>query len=153
MVSNAVHFVESMTGDNPLDQPSIALEPTASSSGGLSASAGSVDGIEKAIAQEASPDTGLGEADTPQGGTAITLGVMVLTALLVVLGRSLIRTKPKPVVMSHRRKRLPCETCRFKGDSVHLRCAVHPYKAMTAEAMDCPDYWAKDSDRFEQSRR
>ncbi len=78
---------------------------------------------------------------------------MIATALAVLLGRSLLRPKRRPVKVSHRRQRLPCETCRFKGDNIHLRCAVHPYKAMTAEAMDCPDYWAKDSDRFEQSRR
>ncbi|MGF1536873.1 MAG: hypothetical protein ACFB4J_10375 [Elainellaceae cyanobacterium] len=132
----------------------MVLGPIASSSGSVpQASTGSADSIEKAIAQEASPDTGLSETDTPQTGAAMTLGVMVLTALLVVMGRSLLKTKQKPVVVGHRRKRLPCETCRFKGDSVHLRCAVHPYKAMTAEAMDCPDYWAKDSDRFERSRR
>ncbi|MEO0408679.1 MAG: hypothetical protein AAF289_15140, partial [Cyanobacteria bacterium P01_A01_bin.135] len=87
----------------------------------------------------------------PQGETILTVGVMVVTGLLVFLGRSLLKSPRKAARTQRRRPPLPCQTCRFKGDSVHLRCAVHPYRAMTNEALDCPDYWAKDSDKFERS--
>ncbi|MGF1514377.1 MAG: hypothetical protein ACFB5Z_11875 [Elainellaceae cyanobacterium] len=102
--------------------------------------------------EEVSPKPATSDAEVPGGGAGLTFGVMIATAFAVLLGRSLLRAKPKPTPVKRYRKQLPCTTCRFKGDNMHLRCAVHPYKAMTEEAMDCPDYWAKDSDRFEHSR-
>ncbi|HEY9619910.1 MAG TPA: hypothetical protein V6C78_06060, partial [Crinalium sp.] len=46
---------------------------------------------------------------------------------------------------------LPCSNCRFLSHNSYLRCAVHPSKVLKSEAMQCPDYWAQDSDRFRDS--
>lgn len=43
---------------------------------------------------------------------------------------------------------IPCNNCRFFNQNSYLKCAVHPLTAMKADAIDCPDFWSKDSDRF-----
>ncbi|WP_416670771.1 hypothetical protein [Egbenema bharatensis] len=35
---------------------------------------------------------------------------------------------------------IPCSKCRFFTDNYHLKCPVHPYKALSTEAIDCVDY-------------
>ena len=34
----------------------------------------------------------------------------------------------------------PCKRCRYYNNSLYLRCAVHPSKALTEHAIDCSDY-------------
>lgn len=34
----------------------------------------------------------------------------------------------------------PCTKCRYFSSNSYIRCAVHPSKALTAQAIDCPDY-------------
>lgn len=118
-----------MTGDNT-PTPAVQIASTAANS---------------ATTQPSS------EQPVPQGETFLTFSVMIVTGLVVFFGRSLLKSPRKKVRVNRRRPPLPCESCRFRGDTVHLRCAVHPYRAMTKDALDCPDYWAKDSDRFERS--
>jgi hypothetical protein len=37
-------------------------------------------------------------------------------------------------------KPLPCESCHFFIDNPHLKCAIHPTKALTPLALNCQDY-------------
>jgi hypothetical protein len=41
---------------------------------------------------------------------------------------------------------IPCSTCRFFTSSHHLKCTVHPSRALTEAAIDCPDYEPATSD-------
>ncbi|AFZ21530.1 hypothetical protein [Allocoleopsis franciscana] len=55
-------------------------------------------------------------------------------------------------------KPLPCESCRFFIDNPHLKCAVHPAKALTPLALNCQDYhpdsiaFPKNKARFTSSK-
>ncbi|MBD1807520.1 hypothetical protein H6F98_19015 [Microcoleus sp. FACHB-SPT15] len=44
---------------------------------------------------------------------------------------------------------IPCSSCRFFKNEPYLKCAVHPLKVGSAEAMDCPDLWSLDSNKFD----
>lgn len=39
-----------------------------------------------------------------------------------------------------RMHQIPCADCRFFTGSYQLKCSVHPTKALSDEAIDCPDY-------------
>jgi hypothetical protein len=43
---------------------------------------------------------------------------------------------------------IPCSNCRFFKNSPYLKCAVHPLKVGSLEAMNCPDFWPLDSSKF-----
>lgn len=40
-------------------------------------------------------------------------------------------------------QKYPCRRCRFFNDNGYLKCAVHPYHALTKQAFNCSDYWSK----------
>ncbi|NES96555.1 MAG: hypothetical protein F6K32_15240 [Desertifilum sp. SIO1I2] len=44
--------------------------------------------------------------------------------------------------------KIPCSHCRFFKNDPHLKCAVHPLKVSNPEAVDCPDFWPIDSNKF-----
>ncbi|WP_233744169.1 hypothetical protein [Leptodesmis sichuanensis] len=35
---------------------------------------------------------------------------------------------------------IPCANCQFFTSNYHLKCTVHPSRALTEAAIDCPDY-------------
>ncbi len=35
---------------------------------------------------------------------------------------------------------IPCANCQFFTNTHYLKCPVHPSKALSQEAIDCPDY-------------
>lgn len=35
---------------------------------------------------------------------------------------------------------IPCHRCAFFTGEYHLKCTVHPFKALTEDAIDCLDY-------------
>jgi hypothetical protein len=37
---------------------------------------------------------------------------------------------------------IPCSNCQFFTNSYYLKCPVHPSKALTEEAINCPDYFS-----------
>lgn len=45
---------------------------------------------------------------------------------------------------------IPCSSCRFFKNDPYLKCAVHPLKVSSTEAINCSDYWALDSNKFHQ---
>jgi hypothetical protein len=38
---------------------------------------------------------------------------------------------------------IPCSDCVFFTGDYRLKCSVHPYKALSEEALDCQDFEAK----------
>ena len=38
---------------------------------------------------------------------------------------------------------IPCKNCRFLANNQYLKCAVHPSKVLTAQAVNCTDYCSK----------
>ena len=38
---------------------------------------------------------------------------------------------------------IPCRNCRFLANNQYLKCAVHPSKVLTAQAVNCTDYCSK----------
>lgn len=36
--------------------------------------------------------------------------------------------------------KIPCADCRFFTCDYHLKCAVHPAKALSEDAINCPDF-------------
>jgi hypothetical protein len=47
-------------------------------------------------------------------------------------GQSLMNQKQKHLI--------PCNKCRYFSSNPYVRCAVHPSRAMTPEAIECSDY-------------
>lgn len=45
--------------------------------------------------------------------------------------------------MTRKLHQIPCSTCQFYTDSYYLKCPVHPSKALTEDAIHCPDYFAQ----------
>jgi hypothetical protein len=37
---------------------------------------------------------------------------------------------------------IPCSNCQFFTSNYHLKCTVHPSRALTEHAIDCPDFEA-----------
>jgi hypothetical protein len=56
------------------------------------------------------------------------------TSVLQRSGQSLMNAKQKHLI--------PCNKCRYFSSNAYIRCAVHPSKAMTPEAIECSDYSA-----------
>jgi hypothetical protein len=54
------------------------------------------------------------------------------TSVLQRSGQSLVNQKQKHLI--------PCNKCRYFSSNAYVRCAVHPSRAMTPEAIDCSDY-------------
>ncbi|MBD1995973.1 hypothetical protein H6G00_05000 [Leptolyngbya sp. FACHB-541] len=94
--------------------------------------------------------TSVNDVEMPvQGLWAAPVVLIALAGIVLALRRSLIwKLTHSYVPPSPKLKQLPCSNCRFFGSNPYLKCAVHPDKALKAEAMTCSDYWAQDSDRF-----
>jgi hypothetical protein len=41
-----------------------------------------------------------------------------------------------------------CSNCRFFKNEPYLKCAVHPWKVGSIEAINCSDFWPLDSGKF-----
>ncbi|NEP18376.1 MAG: hypothetical protein F6J97_15980 [Leptolyngbya sp. SIO4C1] len=47
-----------------------------------------------------------------------------------------------------RKSAFPCSSCRFYSENAYLRCAVHPQRVLSIDAISCPDYWERHSNQF-----
>jgi len=86
----------------------------------------------------------------PTTGLALgASGVLILTMLLLAT-RRLTELARKQDYLTHWsiQSQIPCSNCRFLNRNAFLKCAVHPAKAMKKDAIDCSDYWPKDSGKF-----
>jgi hypothetical protein len=48
---------------------------------------------------------------------------------------------------------IPCDRCTYYTGCRYLQCAVHPYRAFTGEAVECPDFEPTSSRRSSFSRK
>lgn len=100
------------------------------------------------------PDRQIPDSDAEVAVPAFWTAPVILIALagvVVALKRSLTSKVTHTYTPAKKLSpKLPCSNCRFFGSNPYLKCAVHPSKALKAEAMNCSDYWSQDSDRFSQ---
>lgn len=70
----------------------------------------------------------------PAIGYALTSSTIALLGWRTALGfaRGISRVK--------RLHQIPCASCEFFTGSKHLKCTLHPYDALTEQAIDCRDY-------------
>lgn len=47
------------------------------------------------------------------------------------------------IVTSKLEEQVPCRKCRYFHNDHYLKCAVHPYTALTKQALNCSDYCPK----------
>lgn len=73
---------------------------------------------------------------TPLSILCAILIQVVLVSLLVSLWRSL----QQGIRQLRRMHQVPCDRCAFFTNDYHLKCTVHPYTALTEEAIGCMDY-------------
>ena len=106
--------------------------------------------LEESTTQEAQVETNGREVTVPSGGILlIPFSFVIVAWALVFLSRlefwksvgNRVAT-PKPC------RKSPCLECRFYQNNPYLKCAVHPDKALSTEAKDCPDYWSRKQDKF-----
>lgn len=56
--------------------------------------------------------------------------------------RSAWKNTQKNLIQLHRLHQIPCSHCLFFTGEYNLKCAVHPCKAFSEEAIGCSDYQA-----------
>lgn len=64
--------------------------------------------------------------------------LVIIVSVAESLTNNIFRKTTKRKTISHL-KPIPCESCHFFIDNPHLKCAVHPAKALTPLAFDCQD--------------
>lgn len=86
----------------------------------------------------------------PTGGTFfIPFGFIVAAWLVLILSRLEIwKAIGNRKTATKQYTKTPCSQCRFFQNNPYLKCAVHPSKALSEEAKDCPDYWGDENDKF-----
>lgn len=99
-----------------------------------------------------SPSTSAPATEAPVNGDAISDGglilvpifLLVLAWVLACVGRFSFqkRFSSKLTTLKHYHQ-IPCQNCRFFNQNFYLKCAVHPSEALSAEAINCPDYCFK----------
>jgi hypothetical protein len=72
----------------------------------------------------------------------IAKSIFVVCIWLVLLGFlwSLLGTLLQDWVNVQRLHQIPCSGCTFLTGEYNLKCTLHPYKALTEDAIDCLDY-------------
>ena len=68
------------------------------------------------------------------------VGYMVTTSVLAAWGWRLSTDVLRGLAHVRRLHQIPCSSCQFYTGSSHLKCPVHPYLALTEEAINCEDF-------------
>ncbi len=68
--------------------------------------------------------------------------ISYLSLILVVYLRSAWKNAKKNLIQLQRLHQIPCSNCLFFTGEYNLKCAVHPCKALSEEAIGCADYQA-----------
>jgi hypothetical protein len=63
-------------------------------------------------------------------------------ALILLMAWSLFAAVQDSYRNAKRMHQVPCSQCRFFTGSYYLKCPVHPSRALSEAAIDCPDYEA-----------
>ncbi len=64
-------------------------------------------------------------------------------AIVVLTVWSLVASIKETADRTRQLHQIPCSQCQYFTSSYHLKCTVHPTKALTEEAIHCADYAAK----------
>ncbi len=78
--------------------------------------------------------------------------LVIILSLLFICCRSFwlfskFKSTHKSSLSIPRFSKVPCRNCRFLAKNQYLKCAVHPSKVFTKQAVNCLDYCCKhDSD-------
>ncbi|NET38874.1 MAG: hypothetical protein F6K19_43980 [Cyanothece sp. SIO1E1] len=66
---------------------------------------------------------------------------LICTWTFLVIGIwNILATVRASLVNAKRMHQIPCSNCQFFTGDYHLKCAVHPSKALSEAAINCPDY-------------
>jgi hypothetical protein len=66
--------------------------------------------------------------------------VICMSLGLFIYLRSAWKNTQKNLIQLHRLHQIPCSHCLFFTGEYNLKCAVHPCKALSEEAIGCADY-------------
>ena len=81
-------------------------------------------------------------AEIPATPYTISL-ILVGLAIIAAIASAIYDRIPKIVKPSFKPKlkdRVPCDRCHYFSHSHYLKCAIHPDRVMTEQAVDCRDY-------------
>lgn len=105
--------------------------------------------------QVALNDIAVNEPQASQDGVGLlftSLGIfgIGLIAILKLKGSKERKTFNLSFPLFKYHPQFPCSKCRFFNKDSDNKCVVHPYKVLSIQAKNCPDYWAHDSKTFFQ---
>jgi hypothetical protein len=63
--------------------------------------------------------------------------------LMFLIGWSLWSAFRDGVKNARQMHQIPCSSCQFFTQNYQLKCPVHPTKALSIDAINCPDYMLK----------
>lgn len=66
-------------------------------------------------------------------------------SIVLLISWSLWTAVRDTIAQSRQMHQIPCANCEFFTSDYHLKCTVHPSKALTEDAIDCADYEATTS--------
>ena len=66
--------------------------------------------------------------------------VLLVWSLVLLVRLDLWKTVRNRVDTVKSFEKIPCLNCQFFKNNPYLKCAVHPSTALSAEALNCPDY-------------
>ena len=83
-----------------------------------------------------------------QENNADTNFLVIIFSLLLIGCRFLwlsskFKSTHKSSLSTRRFSQVPCRKCKFLANNQYLKCAVHPSKVLTAQAVNCTDYCSK----------
>lgn len=67
--------------------------------------------------------------------------------LLLLLIKSIIRTLTQGIAHLKRLHSIPCHRCIYFTGQYQLKCTVHPYEALTEQAINCSDCLTRETSR------
>lgn len=80
----------------------------------------------------------------PGGLLLFTLSLLLLAWVLALLNRLNFKNSlsNRLNLIKHHHE-IPCSSCQYFNQNFYLKCAVNPSKALSEEAINCPDYCSK----------
>jgi adenosine deaminase len=98
------------------------------------------------------PISSNGSSLSPELLSLIGLGIFLL--LLLSMLKAIFHYKEVPMTVRPT-DRVPCKHCKFYSSNPILKCAIHPSKVLTPDAIHCPDYCFKyhESEQNSLSKR
>lgn len=70
----------------------------------------------------------------------IPLGFMMVWIIIVLMTSDFWTVARHGILSVKHLQQVPCKSCQFFKNNPYLQCAVHPSRALTAEAVNCSDY-------------